>query len=109
MATYNPLKIQQQKLAEQQAALEKQIAELMAEEKAQAIGRARALMAEFGIKTAELETTRRGPLRLGRSAGKSVARYRDPASGATWSGKGRRPGWYVQWLADGKPAADLGA
>jgi DNA-binding protein H-NS len=111
MATYNPLKIQQHKLAEQQAELERQIAAVLAREKAAGIQRIRELMAQFGIAAAELALkpgkSRRPGKTKSKSAGPSAARYRDPASGATWTGKGRRPAWFVQWLAQGRPLTEL--
>jgi DNA-binding protein H-NS len=39
----------------------------------------------------------------------SVARYRDAASGKTWSGRGRRPGWVLEALKAGKSLDDLRA
>lgn len=36
------------------------------------------------------------------------AKYRDP-SGKTWTGRGRRPGWFVAGLAAGKKAEDMRA
>ena len=37
------------------------------------------------------------------SAGKKVApKYRDSSSGLEWTGRGRKPGWVVAALADGK-------
>ncbi|MES1180212.1 MAG: H-NS family nucleoid-associated regulatory protein, partial [Hyphomicrobium sp.] len=29
-------------------------------------------------------------------------KYRDPESGKTWSGKGKRPPWLVEALGDGR-------
>lgn len=39
----------------------------------------------------------------------SVAMYKDPDSGKTWSGRGRRPEWFIKALAAGKKAEDLRA
>lgn len=38
----------------------------------------------------------------------SVARFRDEA-GNSWSGRGRRPGWYIAALAAGKKPEELSA
>ncbi|WP_334002168.1 H-NS histone family protein [Burkholderia gladioli] len=46
-------------------------------------------MRDFGIDVAELGG-RRVPKRL---AGQQPAKYRDPASGKTWSGRGKAPAW----------------
>lgn len=37
-----------------------------------------------------------------RSGGKVAARYRDPATGQSWSGRGLKPRWLVQAIEDGK-------
>lgn len=113
MATYNPLKIQQQRLAEQQAELERQIAALQAQEKAAALQRIRALMLEFGIASDQLmpkskRKSKKPRVKSSDRAGKkSNAAYRDPASAATWGGVGRRPAWVVQWLEQGRRLDEL--
>ncbi len=38
---------------------------------------------------------------------KVVAKYKDPASGKTWTGHGKRPGWFLQAIESGKKAEDL--
>ena len=41
------------------------------------------------------------PVRTQRSKG--VAKYRNPAdSSQTWTGRGRKPAWVLEWLAAGK-------
>lgn len=111
MATYNPLRIQQQKLAEQQAELERQIAALQAQEKAAALQRIRALMLEFGIAADQLmpkSKSKKPRVKSSDRAGKKAnAVYRDPASAATWGGVGRRPAWVVQWLEQGRRLDEL--
>lgn len=115
MATYNPLRIQQQKLAEQQAELERQIAALQAQEKAAALQRIRALMLEFGIASDQLmpkskskSKSKKPRVKSSDRAGKKAnAVYRDPASAATWGGVGRRPAWVVQWLEQGRRLDEL--
>ena len=37
----------------------------------------------------------------------AAARYKDPASGKTWTGHGKRPGWFVDAIANGTRAEDL--
>lgn len=41
----------------------------------------------------------------GRRAG--AAKYKDPTSGSTWTGRGRRPQWFVEALAQGKAPEDF--
>ncbi|MCW5640963.1 MAG: H-NS histone family protein [Rhodoferax sp.] len=38
---------------------------------------------------------------------KSPPRFKDPASDRTWTGHGKRPGWFVQAISDGKKAEEL--
>lgn len=40
-----------------------------------------------------------------RTAG--AAKFRDPDSGRTWTGRGRRPQWFIDAVANGKKAEDL--
>lgn len=39
----------------------------------------------------------------------SPPKYRDPATGKTWTGRGKRPGWFVQALGAGKQPEELAA
>ena len=38
---------------------------------------------------------------------KAVAKFKDPASDKTWTGHGKRPGWFLQAIESGKKAEDL--
>ena len=73
--------------------LKRQAEDVRKQEIAGAIAEIRRIMVEFGITIADLGDTRssRGKARL---AGQ--ARYRDPASGKTWTGRGRRPAWVLE-------------
>jgi len=81
-------------LLAQREALEQQIEELRNAERGDAIEWIREQMALFDVKPEDLESRR------GRSPKKQsvpvAAKYRDPASGATWSGRGKPP----RWIAD---------
>lgn len=103
-----------QKLAEKEA-LEKEIAQLMAKERKDAIARMRHDIKRFklepddvfpGIKLAADTSNRGAPARgkgkgRGKAAstagkkprGKVAAKYQDRATGATWTGRGREPEW----------------
>ena len=76
-------------LLAQKAELEAQIAAAQAEAKAQAVAQARALIAEHGLTAADVFTAQ------GKKAKSSVGapKYRDPATGATWTGRGKPPNW----------------
>jgi DNA-binding protein H-NS len=77
--------------------LQQKAKEARKKETAGAITEIKRLMAEFGITIED----------LGGKAGKAksrgaAAKYRDPASGKTWSGRGRRPGWVADLEKQGK-------
>jgi DNA-binding protein H-NS len=64
------------------------------EEKQQAIDMARAMIQSFGITAKDLGLDKSPKAKTGPKPGqKVVPKYRDPASGATWSGRGKTPKW----------------
>lgn len=87
-------------LQEQIAALQKQAEEARKQEMASVVAEIKAKMAEYGITMEDLESAVRGKGR--RKASSGVAKYRNPATGEQWSGKGRKPGWLVQALEQGR-------
>jgi DNA-binding protein H-NS len=81
-----------QELLAQQAKLDLEIAELRKSDLATAIASAKALIAEHGLTSADLFST--GKVRsAGKEKAKVPAKYRDPLSGLTWSGRGIEPRW----------------
>lgn len=83
MATYKQLTAQLEKL-------HKEVAVAREKEIAQAIVDIKEKIAEYDLTAEELGfTSKRAPAR--KTA--SVARYRNPKTGETWSGRGRSPGW----------------
>ncbi len=83
MATY-------QELLAQRVALDKKIAETRELEIADAISKARALVADFGLTQGDVFGKGKASTR---STGKVAAKYRDPNTGATWTGRGKAPRW----------------
>jgi len=64
------------------------------EEKAQAISAARAMIDSYGITAKDLGLDKAPKAKTGPKAGNKIAaKYRDPATGATWSGRGKTPRW----------------
>jgi DNA-binding protein H-NS len=97
-------------LLEQKAALEKQIAEVQREERAGAIAQIRSLMQQYNLSPADFagRGSAAGPKAAGSRAGGSVAaKYRDPDSGKTWSGRGLKPRWLRDAMANGKSPSDF--
>jgi DNA-binding protein H-NS len=77
-------------LLAQKAALEAQIEAARKAENAEAIAQVKALVAEHGLTQQDIF----GGANRGRKASGSVApKYKDPISGATWSGRGKAPKW----------------
>lgn len=87
-------------LLKQREALEQQINEAREREMSNALAQVRTLVQEFGL-------TAQDVFPAGRSAGKGAGRgarsasagtkvapkYRDPATGQTWTGRGKAPRW----------------
>jgi DNA-binding protein H-NS len=93
-------------LLAQRAALEQQIMEAQREQRAQAISQVRALMAEYGLTLADLGTRAAAAPRKA-MGGKVAAKYRNPATGDTWSGRGLQPNWLKTALAGGASLEDF--
>jgi DNA-binding protein H-NS len=73
-------------------ALEKAIAQARQNEIAAAVTKVRELVAEFGL-TAQDVFPGRAPRGAGKPTSKVAAKYRDPATGQTWTGRGKPPKW----------------
>ena len=95
-------------LLSQKAELEKQIAEMQRNERAEAIAQVRTLMAQYDLSVADIAAKAGGPKISGPKAGAKVAaKYRNPATGDTWSGRGLKPKWMTAALAAGKSISDF--
>ena len=95
-----------QELLAQKAALEKRIAEAQRTAKADAIAKVKALMAEYGLTAADLAG--KAPTAVKAEGGKKVAaKYRDPVSQQTWTGRGLKPKWLQAALSSGKSLEDF--
>ena len=78
-------------LIKQKEALEAQIANTRQAELADAISKVKALVAEFGLTQSDVFGGSKGTKKS--SGGKVAAKYRDPLSGQTWTGRGKAPKW----------------
>lgn len=86
MTTYKELKAQMDALAEKTEAA--RVVEFQA-----VVDDIRAKVAEYGVTEKDIFGGRRkGPATKNTTA-PVEAKYRDPKSGATWSGRGRAPAW----------------
>lgn len=94
-----------QELLAQKEEIERQIELAKRQSRADAIAQVRALMAEHGVTLADLSAKaakRRGP-----GGAKVAAKYRNQASGDTWSGRGLQPKWLKAALAAGSKLQDF--
>lgn len=82
-----------QELIAQKDALDKLIQEQRQTELADAIGKVRALIADFGLTQADIFGGARAPKKAKAEGSKVAAKYRDPVSGKEWSGRGLAPKW----------------
>ena len=90
MATYKELKAQAEALLKQaEAARQAEIAAVVAEIQAR--------MKEYGITLDDLK----GGARKTKARGSVAAKYRNPATGESWSGRGRAPRWLAAEMAKG--------
>jgi DNA-binding protein H-NS len=97
-----------QDLLAQKADIERQIADARRQERADAIAKVRALMAEQGLTAADLVAKAPGVVRSGSTSGRKVAaKYRDPETGQTWTGRGLKPKWLASALENGKSLQDF--
>jgi DNA-binding protein H-NS len=95
-------------LLAQKAALEKQIADVQREEKSSAIAQVKTIMSQYGLSLSDLSGRASGPSARGpKAGGKVAAKYRDAATGDSWSGRGLQPKWLKSALAAGRQLSDF--
>ncbi len=100
-----------QELLAQRAEIEKKIADAQREERSTAIAKVRALMAEHGLTAADLAgkapTVRAAATPGPKAGGKVAPKFRNGATGETWSGRGLQPKWLKAALASGAKLEDF--
>ena len=94
-------------LMAQKEAIEKRIADARKNERAAAIQKIKALMADHGLTVADLHGKPAPAGRASRKGSKVPAKYRDPATGDSWSGRGLQPKWLKAALASGRKLSDF--
>ena len=88
-----------QELIQQRDALNVQIAEMQQALRAEALAEIRARMREHQISVEDLASSGRSTQR---EKSKTAPKYRNSETGKTWSGRGKRPQWIHDALADGQ-------
>lgn len=94
-------------LLAQKAELERQIAEQQRAERSAAIAQVRQLMDQYGLTLADIGARGAPSSPAAAPRAKVAAKYRDPATGQTWSGRGLQPNWLKAALASGKTLSDF--
>ncbi len=98
-----------QELIAQKEALEEEIARTREKTRGEAIAQVRALMDEHRLTVSDLSTraTVKTRVNKGGKGGKVAAKYRDAATGDSWSGRGLQPKWLKAALGSGRKLADF--
>lgn len=99
-----------QELLAQRAEIEKKIADAQREERTTAIAEIKRLMAEFGLTAADIAgktPAARGASPGPKAGGKVAPKYRNGATGETWTGRGLQPKWLKAALASGAKLEDF--
>lgn len=108
MSDYQTLLAQKAALDKQAADLERQLNDARRAERSGVIAQIKALMHEHGLTLSDLGGAGAVGKRGGASTGAKVApKYRDPATGATWSGRGLKPKWVAAAIDAGKKLEDF--
>lgn len=106
MTTYQNLLAQKAALEKQAAELEKALGDARRAERAGVIAQIKSLMSEHGLTAADLGgKAGKAP---SASAGRKVApKFKNIATGDTWTGRGLQPKWIQAALASGKKLEDF--
>ncbi len=97
-------------LLNQKAELDKAIESTRKQELANAIAQVKSLMHEYGLTAADIsgKPPARAPgAAKGGKGGKVAAKFRNAATGDSWSGRGLQPKWLKAALASGRQLSDF--
>jgi len=64
-------------------------------------------MTEYGLTLADISGRASSSAAPRKSSGKVAAKYRNPATGDTWSGRGLKPNWLRTALEGGRKIEDF--
>ncbi len=95
-----------QELLAKRAEIDRKIGDARREERSSAIAKVRSLMAEHGLTAADIAG--KAPVAKSSTSGTKVApKYRNKATGDTWTGRGLQPKWLRAALAAGAKISDF--
>ena len=95
-----------QELIAQKESLERQIEQTRQQDRSDAIAKVRTLMDQYGLTPADLSARASAKPRAGKG-NKVAAKYRNSATGESWSGRGLQPKWLKAALGTGRKLADF--
>lgn len=108
MSNYQELLAQKAALEKQAADLDKQLQEARRAERSSVINQIKSLLSEHGLTVADLGIKPGKSPTSNPAAGKKVApKYRNTATGETWTGRGLQPKWIQAAVAAGKKLEDF--
>ena len=92
-----------QELLAQRAALDAQIEQTKDSARVEAVAKVKSLMAEYGLSVADLSMRTPKVAKVSKVA----VKYRNKATGETWSGRGLQPKWLKAAITGGAALADF--
>ncbi len=96
-----------QELIAQKEALEREIERTRHADRADALGKIRTLMDQYGLTAADLSGKGGAKKTTAAKGNKVAAKYRNAATGEAWSGRGLQPKWLKAALASGRKLAEF--
>lgn len=89
--------------------LRKKLADEQKNERMQAIAAAKELIKTHGLTASELGFSSKTPSKRTSGDKRTIVapKYQDPASGKTWTGRGKTPAWLAAQLAAGRNKQDF--
>lgn len=106
--SYADLLTQKAALEKQAAAIDKQIQDARRSEQAGVLNQIKALMSQHGLTVEDLGTKTGASPKKSANAGKKVAaKYRNPSTGETWTGRGLQPKWLKAAVVTGQRLEDF--
>ncbi len=96
-----------QELLDQKSAVEREITKARQESRARAIATIHSVMTENGLTLQDLAKAPHPKAAREGTRRPVAAKYRDPVTGSTWSGRGLKPKWLTAALGTGKTLNDF--
>lgn len=108
-SSYSDLLAQKAALERQAAELQRQLTDALKQERSGVISQIKALMVEHGLTPEDLVGGKASKVSSKGKANRAAVapKYRDSATGNTWSGRGLKPKWLTAALAAGKVIEDF--